>query len=137
VADLDVDLRTVLLADSALAAVTTSVHINHVPENKSNPYVWVGLDDTQTDLNLDGTTGPTTTLFVVEATSTSLSEAKTMQNAIKAALHGKSGAFGTHTIAFARIDSLDDSYISRQQFGDQEDYHVSALTLFIGTDSRS
>jgi hypothetical protein len=136
-ADIDENMRTFLLSDSTLAALTTSIHVNRVPENEDDPYVWINLSDTETDINLDGTTGPTITTFLIEATSVSLATAKAMQLAIKNKLHGASGAFGTQTIAYGRVDSLGDSYISRQQFGDVEDFHIAALTCFIGTDARS
>jgi hypothetical protein len=114
VADLDENLRTFLLADATVAALTTSIHINRVPENKTNPYIWIQTTDTETELNLDGSTGPTLTTFSIEGTST-----------------------GTQSTAFIRVDSLDDSYISRQAMGDLDDYHICGLTCFIGTDSRS
>ena len=136
-ADLDENLRTFLLSDSTLAAITTSIHINRVPESKSNPYVWIQATDFETELNLDGTTGPVTTTFNVEATSTNLDNSKDMQTAIRNKLQGHTGTFGTQKVAFCKVDSLDDAYISRQDFGDFEDIHISALTLFIGTDSRS
>ena len=136
-ADIDENLRTFLLADSTLSAITTSIHINRVPESKTNPYVWIQTSDSETELNLDGSTGPTTTTFNIEAPSTSLDNAKDMQAAIKNKLHGHTGTLGTQQVAFCRIDNLDDAYISRQDFGDFEDFHISALTLFIGTDSRS
>lgn len=136
VADIDENLRTFLLADSTLSAITNSIHINRVPENKTNPYVWIQTTDQEADLCIGGESAPQTTSFDIEATSTDLNKTKDMQAAIRSALHGYSGTFGTQTVAFIRIDSIDDSYISRQQFGDLESLHVGALVCFIGTDSR-
>lgn len=136
-ADLDENLRTFILADATVAALTTSVHINRVPENKTNPYIWIRTTDTETELNLDGSTGPTLTTFTIEGTSTSLDIAKDMQTAIQSRLQGFTGTIGTQSTAFIRVDSLDDSYISRQAMGDLDDYHICGLTCFIGTDSRS
>ena len=135
-ADLDENLRTFLLADSTLSAITNSVHINRVPDNKRNPYVWIQTTDRDSDLCLDGASGPALTTFDIEATSTELDKAKDMQTAIRNRLQGYTGSFGDQAVAFVRIDSIDDSYISRQQFGDQDDYHIAALTCCIGTDSR-
>lgn len=135
-ADIDENLVTVLKSDSGVSAITTSVHVNRVPESKTQPYIWLQLDDDFEPLMLVGSSELQTVVFDIECTSTDLDESKDLQAAVKTALHGIAGSFGDQTIAFSDVTSKDDSYQSRQVFGDSENFHVSALSLEIGVDGR-
>ena len=136
-ADIDENLITFLAADAGVSAITTSIHINRVPESKTEPYIWIQQDDEFEETDITGGGGAIEYSFDVECTSTDLTEAKDLQSAVKSALHGTSGAFGDQVIAWAEISSKDDTYETRQQFGDLENVHVAALNLEIGVDSRS
>jgi hypothetical protein len=135
-ANLTENLRAVLIADAGVSAITTSVHVNNVPDSKSKPYVWLQLIDQDHELNLSEAAGTITTNFVCEATSISLATTKNLADAIKTALHAKTGSFGDQNIAFAHITSKDDNYESRQDFGDSQNLHVTGLDIEIGVDSR-
>jgi len=135
-ADLDQNLRSFLLADAPIAAITTNVHVNNVPDNKTKPYVWLQLDDESQQLNLGGSTGTIQSFFDCEATSTTLSQAKDLATKIKTALHGYTGSFGDQNVAYVEVTSRDDTYETRQDFGDFKNLHVSALTIEIGEDGR-
>lgn len=135
-ADLDANLRTFLLADSPVSTVTTNVHVNSVPDNKTKPYIWIQLDDENQELNLGAASGLTTAFYDCEATSTSLSTAKDLAAKIKTALHAHSGAVGDQNVAYMEVTSRDDTYETRQDFGDSKNLHVSALTIEIGVDGR-
>lgn len=136
-ADLDENLITVLKADAGVSAITSVVAINRMPESKSSPYIWIQLDDEIEDTDIGGSGGIVQSFFDVECTAKDLDTSKDLQAAVKSALHGLSGAFGDQTIAYAEITSKDDTYETRQPFGDSENLHVSALTLEIATDSRA
>ncbi len=135
-ANLTENLRAVLIADAGVAAITTSVHVNRVPDNKSKPYVWLQMSNQEHNLNLNAASGITITNYQCEATSTSLTTTKTLAAAIKTAMHAKTGTFGDQNIAFAEILSKDDNYESRQDFGDSQNLHVTGLDIEIGVDSR-
>jgi len=135
-ANLTENLRAVLIADAGVSAITTNIHVNNVPDNKTKPYVWFQMNDQLHELNLSESAGTITTNFVCEATSTSLTTTKTLAAAIKTALHAKTGSFGDQNIAFAEILSKDDDYESRQDFGDSQNLHVTGLDIEIGVDSR-
>lgn len=135
-ANLTENLRTVLIADAGVSAITTNIHVNNVPDNKTKPYVWFQMNDQLHELNLSEAAGTITTNFVCEATSTSLTITKNLAAAIKTALHAKTGSFGDQNIAFAEIISKDDDYESRQDFGDSQNLHVTGLDIEIGVDSR-
>ena len=136
-ADIDENLVTVLAADAAVSAITTDIHVNNVPESIELPAIWIQLDDEFEETDLAGSGGAAIHTFDVECVSTDLDEAKDLQTAVKAELHGKSGAFGDQTIAFAEVSGKDDSFEPRNPFGDQKSLHVCALTIEIGTDGRS
>ncbi len=136
-ADLDENLITFLKADATVAAITEVISINRVPENKTPPYIWIQLDDEFDETDLGGSGGTPISVFDIECTSEDLDESKDLQTAVKAALHGHTGSFGDQVIAWAEVTGKDDTYETRQQFGDDKNLHVSALTLEIGTDSRS
>jgi hypothetical protein len=135
-ANLTENLRAFLIADAGVSAITTNVHVNNVPDNKTRPYIWIKLSGQEHGLNLSEAAGITTTDFQCEATSTSLTITKNLAAAIKTALHAKTGAFGDQNIAFAEIVSKDDNYESRQDFGDSQNLHVTGLDIEIGVDSR-
>lgn len=136
-ADLDENLVTFLKDDSTVTAITSNVHVNHAPESKSLPYIWLQMNDRAGEQLLDSSKGPKTFFFDIECTAINLDKAKDLQAAVTAALDGASGTFGTQKIAFADVSSQDDSYQTRQEFGDDENLHVSALNLELGVDDRS
>lgn len=135
-ANITENLRAVLLADAGVSAITTNIHANNVPDNKTKPYVWFQMVDQLHELNLGEAAGVTVTNFICEATSVSLTITKNLAAAIKTALHAKTGPFGGQNIAFAEILSKDDDYESRQDFGDSQNLHVTGLDIEIGVDSR-
>lgn len=135
-ADLDENLVSVLLADSAVLAITNDVHVNRVPHNKSQPYIWFQSANKDEQLDLDGEGGAWMEGFDIECCSTDLDEAKDLQAAVRSLLNGKTGTFGDQNIAFAFVQDQDDTYESRQDFGDSELVHVSALYLELGVDGR-
>lgn len=135
-ADIDENLVAFLLADGPVAAITTTVSINRVPDNKSAPYIWIQLSDREADTTVDYDKGPIVMRYSVECTATNLDAAKDLQAAATTALDTHNGSFGDQNIAFAEVDSQDDSYETRQPFGDDENFHVASISLLIGIDGR-
>lgn len=135
-ADLDENLITFLAADGGVSAITTTIAVNSVPDADSTPYIWIQLDDEDEPIDLSGAGGLIKAFFDCEATSESLTEAVDLSSAIKAAVHGHTGSFGDQNVAYIEVTSKDDTYETRQDFGDTKNLHVSALTIEIGVDGR-
>lgn len=135
-ADLDVNIITVLEANATISAASVEVFVNRTPESVSGAYIWIQLDDEFDETDIAGGAGPVISTFDIECCSTDIHESKDLQKAVKTELHGMSGTFGDQKVAYAEISSKDDTYESRQP-GDLQGLHVSALTLEIGVDSRS
>lgn len=131
-ATLDENLRTFLLAQAGINSITTNVHNNSTPDTKTTPYIWLQLFDEFQPLKLGGASGIRTSTFDCEATGTSLSQIKTLSAAIKNSLHGYIGAMGDQSVAWVDVTSRDDTYLSRQDFGDSKNLHVLALQIQIG-----
>ena len=137
-ADIDENIVTVLKADSGVSSITTSVHVNVIPDNKSLPYIWLQLADRDYISTLHGHIGPTIYTYEIECVSSDVTESKDLQAAVNAALDGTiAGTFGDQKIAFLNASSQDDKYISKQGFGDDPDLHISSISVQVGVDGRT
>ena len=135
-ADLDENIITVLEADAGVSDFSVEVFVNQVPESDdASSWVWIQMDDEAEPLDLGNVGGLSQNVFDIECTSSNIHTSKDLQEAVKTALHGKTGTFGDQNIAYAEITAKDDTYESRQP-GDLKGLHVSALTLEIGVDGR-
>lgn len=139
-ADLDENLVATLAADAAVSAITTNIYVNRKPDSQDvTDYIWIRSSNVeQAELGLSGDTNKDMFIetFEIECTSTTLDNAKDLQKAVGDELHGKTGSFGDQNIAFSDAIDQDDSYETRQDFGDNDNFHVCALTVEIGVDGR-
>jgi hypothetical protein len=128
---LDEDLRTEIMACST--TLGGRVHQNIVPEHQGNvfPRCWYQRLRRQDDLDLDGTRGESSeSEYTVECQSVTLSEAIAAADAIRTALNGKRGTFGSMSVKGVFVEDQDDSYEPRG-IGADEWAHVSALRVRI------
>ena len=80
------------------AALTESVYPQVLPQNPTVPAVTYNLDDDEESTLLDGTTeGLKQTLFTVDCWAATYAAAHTLADAVKTALVGSTGTFGTVT----------------------------------------
>ena len=135
-ANLPEDIVTYLNTISAITTRGTNIAYNRVPASKSDPYIWFQQIGREADRCLGGEIGPEKYTYVLECTSEDLDTAKDLMDDCLTALDGYSGAMGTRTVAFSQADDLDDDYESRQRSGDSKNFHVAAMQLQIGLDSR-
>jgi hypothetical protein len=137
-ADLDENIVTVLLADGAVSAITTTIAVNNVPDSReSDDYIWIrSSGKQQSELALGSNTYGDMYIetFDIECTSSNLDNAKDLQSAVGAALHGKNGSFGDQNVAFIDVIDQVDEYETKQDFGDSDNLHVAGLVIEIGVD---
>jgi hypothetical protein len=130
--DVPTNLRAVLLADSAVAAiVSTRVHQSVVPESVEAPYVWFTRDRSDGPRCLDnGVARNTEQQFSIECIAEDLSTSQTLADAVSAALDGKRGTFGDDTVQGVFVDDQTDDYIPRGVSSDDGAF-VAALQVRI------
>jgi hypothetical protein len=137
-ADIDENIIAVLKADSGVSDITTSIHINVIPDNKSLPYIWIQMADRSYIPTLHSHIGPTIYTYEIDCVSNDVTQSKDLQAAVNSALDGTTaGTFGDQKIAFLNASSQNDTYVSKQGFGDDPDLHISSITIEVGVDGRT
>lgn len=132
-ADLAQDLRAVLLAAPAVAAIAgTRIHQGIVPESSTTPYLWYRRASRDTERVLGEAVGaePDSYRFDLEAISADLEEAQDLADAVRGALDNYRGSFGTRTAQGVFVENQDDDYYPRGIMGD-ETLHYAALSIQI------
>ena len=121
------DLRAFLIADAGVAAITTSVHVNRIPEDKTEPWVWIRksrtwyLEATGEARRIDRTD------FDIECVSSDLAEADQLRDAVADALEAFTGGeLGSETYTWCRVEDQFDDYVPRSVDAD-EALHVCAV----------
>ena len=130
------ELRTYLDADSGVDATTSSIYVNHVPETKSTPYIFIQQFGRAADRTIDGSIGPTTYFITLDCVSTSLNTAKDLADACITALDGKSVTMGSTSVAFCWASDVEDDYDKRQTHGDKSNFHIASIEIELGLDAR-
>ena len=122
------DIVTYLLTKSAITAITSRIAVGFVPDVSAAPYIAIFRDDQTTDDAIEGTTGLTTTSFVLECVGTTNTGSLALGDAVKGAIHMTSGTFGTTTAKGIFVESVSDDYVFRNQAAAQGDL-VYALNV--------
>lgn len=135
-ANLAEDLIAFILADGTVSATTTNVHYNQTPSNKSTPYIFIQQSGREVTRCLDGAIGPENYDYIVEATAENINAAKDLADDLLTLLDGHTGTMAGTTVAYVFAEDLGDDIVSRQDFGEAEDFHVSGINLRIGKDAR-
>jgi hypothetical protein len=126
------DLRSFLLAQEALTAlVDERIHVNHVPQESTLPYLWVGRTGTTHDRTLDQARGeqPFEEQWDCEAIAGTESEAQALGEAVRG-LDCAKGAFGDGRIQLMTVEDQRDDYVPRGVPSD-EGFSVCAFSLTI------
>jgi hypothetical protein len=133
-ATLGEDIRTWLLADTAIAAVVGGrVHQNKAGDRYLGPYIWYGRATTQNEDALDDSAGtkPFSQIFDIESISDDIDEALSIADMLKAK-HLARGTFGGGKVQGVFVSDHADDYIPRGSNSD-DGLHVAALQLeFMG-----
>ena len=92
-------LVAALLADSGIAAITTRIYPNYIPQNAAYPLIVYQKGSGPRDHALGGPTGKAHPRFQIEAWADTYDAAKGLASAIRTALDGKRYTLGGTTIS--------------------------------------
>lgn len=135
------NLYTFLSASTGVAAATTAsmtrahaIEQNAITEPLILPKVWYQRASETEELDLSGSGGIVESRWDIEIYSEDIDEALAIGDAIKRALNGHRGTFGTGTALGAEVSDHDDDYVLKGLSSD-EGAHVAALsaTLFFNS----
>lgn len=129
-ADIDENLVTFLTADAGVSAISTLIAVGWIPDADSTPYVWVSLQDEEDELDLDGSSGYARSRFDIECCSDDIGEAKDLGKAVKTALDGYRGTFGTTHSMGAFVETKDDDYLPLNA-DDDDQICIAAMGLMV------
>lgn len=125
------DLKTYITASTSISNVIgTRCHYNQVPQSSAYPHVWIQRQSIDEELDMSGTGGLANTTFILECSSTGLSEAYSLADKVRARLHGVSGTIGNTTARGVFVADQDEDYIPRNNDAD-EGIHVAALSVTV------
>lgn len=103
-------IRSILIADTAVKAITTRCYPGMIPQNPTYPLIAYFKVTGNRDHHLGGPSGLAHPRFQVEAWATTYDAAKALANAIREALDGYSGTQGTVVIGSILMESERDTY---------------------------
>lgn len=131
-ADIGENLRTVLIASTAIQAAMPTVELparctqNLIYQDTPKPQVWYGRSSSVEEVDLSGAGGLVESEWDIEVISDDLDEAQDIADAVKRFLNGKYGAFGTQTLLGCFVQDHNDEYVPKS-IGDESGYNVAAL----------
>lgn len=129
-ADTAENLRTYLLSASAVTTfVADRIHQNHVPDDKSDDYIWFRKASQQYEHHLNSAAGeaPRAIYYDVECCSRDLDRSADLADAVRG-LFPYAGTFGDSTTKGAFVNDQDEDYLPFND--DAEDgLHVQALQI--------
>jgi hypothetical protein len=103
-------IRSILIADTTVKAITTRCYPATLPQDPTYPLIVYYKVTGMRDHHLQGPSGLAHPRFQVEAWATTYDAAKALANAIREALDGYSGTQGTVRIGSILIESERDTY---------------------------
>ena len=105
-------IRSILIADDTVKALTTRVYPVALPQSPQYPLILYTKITGMRDHHLQGPNGRAHPRFQIEAWSKTYTEAKTLADAIREALDGYSGTAAGTKIGSCLIESEQDIYES-------------------------
>ena len=130
-ADIATNLRAFLLADASIAELAGDrIHHNHVPQNKTRPFVYFRRRSTNHILLLGGASGdtPDDYSFDVEAIANNPDDADELGGYIRTRFHNYRGAFGDTTAKGVFVSDVADDY---QPLGTGGDAGLTVIPLYV------
>ena len=103
-------IRSILIADTTVKAITTRCYPGMIPQNPEYPLIVYYKVTGMRDHHLQGPSGLAHPRFQAEAWATTYDAAKALANAIRCALDGYTGTQGTVDIGSILIESERDVY---------------------------
>lgn len=127
------DLRSFLLSSTGVtAAVANSttpgvIEQNTIREYAPSPRIWYQRRNENEDLDLGGTGGIIESNWDIECHSEDPDEPFTIAAAVKSALHGHRGTFGSGSVQGVFVEDHDDDYIPKG-VGSEEGLYVASFS---------
>lgn len=123
------NLKTKVLADTTVEAkVAGRMSYVRVPQNTIKPYIWYAQSGSTHDVALDDSPGgPNRRTFDLECISTVPDEARSIVDAVQAALNSYRGSFGDSTCQGIFAQEQQDGYEPRGISGDSGLYVCALL----------
>ena len=109
---IEVAIRSILITDDTVKALTTRVYPVALPQSPQYPLILYTKITGMRDHHLRGPSGHAHPRFQIEAWSKTYTEAKTLADAIREALDGYSGTASSTKIGSCLIESERDIYES-------------------------
>lgn len=139
-ASLGEDIRAFLVASTAIAAASTRwkiaapgvVEQNTIRQNAPQPRIWYQRAGESAELDLDGEGGLTESSWDLEVLTDVDDERWSIADAVRRALHGHLGAFGSRSVQGVFVEDHDDDY-SPFAVASEEGEYVAAFRLTIFT----
>lgn len=103
-------IRSILIADTAVKAITTRCYPAKIPQDPTYPLILFFKVTGMRDHHLQGPSGLAHPRFQVEAWATTYDAAKALANAIREALDGYAGTQGAVVIGSILMESERDTY---------------------------
>lgn len=120
------DLRTFITGTTGVTGlVSTRVHYNHLPQKSEYPHVWFRVASDDEPLTMDGVGGLHEADVDLECAADDEAEAQSVFDAVKARLHGYSGAMGNVTAKGIFVSNKGDDY---EPFSNQSDDGIHVVS---------
>lgn len=113
------DIRTYLLSDGGITAITTRIYVNTVPTKKDVPFVWIRKQSVRYADELGVARQVEATFLDIEAVAADLVTAESLIAAVVAALEGATGTLGTTVYAWCLVHDQFDDYVPRNLDADE------------------
>ena len=123
----DTDLRTYVVADGTVSAITTRYYQNTVPEGAELPFIWCRRSRMQRREMLDAVRDIEAEFFDIECVSDDLDDAISLADAVRDRLEGTSGTVGSGSYAHIGVEDQFDEYVARNQDADEHLHIVSLI----------
>lgn len=124
----DANLRTYVMADATVAAITTRYYCNVVPEGADLPFIWARRSRIVKEEVIGQAARIQAEWYDLEAVSDDLDVAISLADAVRDRLDGTSGTMGDGSYAWVDVEDQFDDYVPRNQDAD-EALHIVSLVV--------
>lgn len=127
-ADAAQDIRTYVLADATVSAITSRFYVNVVPHVGVKPFIWLR----RSGANGAGVIGESDDIwqrrFDMECVAGDLDEASDLADAVRSRLDGTYGTMGSNAYAWVEVQDQYDDYDVVNQSADE---HIEVVALSV------
>lgn len=125
-ADAAQDVRTYVLADASVAAITSRFYVNVVPHAGSHPFIWLRRAGANGADVIGESDDVWQRRFDMECVAGDLDEASNLADAVRSRLEGTSGTMGSNAYAWVSVQDQFDDY---EVVNRSADGHIEVVAL--------